>query len=83
MCGLRPPQDLLEVFFHYAINNYKVGADLPSAQEFSQVLSSDFVQDPFQLTSVLLIQENTQTLNYKCMKVIQLKNKLSIKSKWE
>ena len=33
------PQDLLEVFFHYAITNYRVGADLSSAQlAFTQEL---------------------------------------------
>ena len=33
------PQDLLEVFFHYAIINYKVGVDLPKAQlTFTQEL---------------------------------------------
>ena len=32
-------KDLLEVLFHYAINHYKVGADLPSAQlTFTQEL---------------------------------------------
>ena len=33
------PQNLLDVFFHYTINNYKVGANLPSAQlTFTQEL---------------------------------------------
>ena len=49
-------------------------------KNFYQVLPNGFVQDPLQLTSVFLIQENTQTFKYKCMKVIQVENKLSNKS---
>ena len=36
-------------------------------KNFFQVLPNDFVQEPLQLTSVLLIQKNTQTLTHKCI----------------
>ena len=50
-------QELLEVFFHYAVNNYKVCADLPNAQ-------LTFIQDLIPSSSKWFCQRPTST--YKC-----------------
>ena len=60
MCGLRPPQDLHKVFFHYC-NQQLIGGVLICQvlssllyKNFTQVISSGFVQDPLNLSSIFV-----------------------------